>query len=160
MVSFIVGLIHVGVISRMLVTGFLFVLMIRRPPRATRTDTLFPYTSLFRSGRIGSASAAIGIRAGGFRSTCSGRRRRRLPISGFRRRMCRDIAGAGDQPGSFPVPINANLLAALHNLCNHAERKPLGKIGRAHVRTPVTNAHLVCRILLENKKKTTSNSKE
>src|SRR3546814_20897659 len=24
--------------------------MIRRPPRATRTDTLFPYTSLFRSG--------------------------------------------------------------------------------------------------------------
>src|SRR3546814_18697790 len=27
----------------------LFVLMIRRPPRSTRTDTLFPYTSLFRS---------------------------------------------------------------------------------------------------------------
>src|SRR3546814_12436023 len=25
------------------------VLMIRRPPRATRTDTLFPYTTLFRS---------------------------------------------------------------------------------------------------------------
>src|SRR3546814_9809258 len=24
--------------------------MIRRPPRATRTDTLFPYTPLFRSG--------------------------------------------------------------------------------------------------------------
>src|SRR3546814_13542880 len=28
---------------------FIFVLMIRRPPRATRTDTLFPYTTLFRS---------------------------------------------------------------------------------------------------------------
>src|SRR3546814_20514836 len=27
------------------------VLMIRRPPRSTRTDTLFPYTTLFRSGR-------------------------------------------------------------------------------------------------------------
>src|SRR3546814_20549131 len=26
-----------------------FCLMIRRPPRSTRTDTLFPYTSLFRS---------------------------------------------------------------------------------------------------------------
>src|SRR3546814_4266773 len=26
-----------------------FVLMIRRPPRSTRTDTLFPYTTLFRS---------------------------------------------------------------------------------------------------------------
>src|SRR3546814_14543772 len=25
--------------------------MIRRPPRSTRTDTLFPYTTLFRSGR-------------------------------------------------------------------------------------------------------------
>src|SRR3546814_14268273 len=28
--------------------GFFF-LMIRRPPRSTRTDTLFPYTTLFRS---------------------------------------------------------------------------------------------------------------
>src|SRR3546814_6628434 len=26
-----------------------FFLMVRRPPRATRTDTLFPYTTLFRS---------------------------------------------------------------------------------------------------------------
>src|SRR3546814_15296048 len=26
-----------------------FFLMIRRPPRSTRTDTLFPYTTLFRS---------------------------------------------------------------------------------------------------------------
>src|SRR3546814_14151337 len=27
--------------------------MIRRPPRSTRTDTLFPYTTLFRSKRFG-----------------------------------------------------------------------------------------------------------
>src|SRR3546814_12562507 len=27
----------------------IFFLMIRRPPRSTRTDTLFPYTTLFRS---------------------------------------------------------------------------------------------------------------
>src|SRR3546814_12255734 len=27
--------------------------MIRRPPRATRTDTLFPYTTLFRSIELG-----------------------------------------------------------------------------------------------------------
>src|SRR3546814_13483041 len=34
--------------------------MIRRPPRSTRTDTLFPYTTLFRSGAApaGAASAA------------------------------------------------------------------------------------------------------
>src|SRR3546814_1255224 len=30
--------------------------------------------------------------------------------------------------------------------------KELNKIGRAHVCTPVTNAHLVCRLLLEKKK--------
>src|SRR3546814_4370072 len=30
-------------------SGFFFFLMIRRPPRSTRTDTLFPYTTLFRS---------------------------------------------------------------------------------------------------------------
>src|SRR3546814_13124513 len=33
-------------------------LMIRRPPRSTRTDTLFPYTTLFRSAR-GRADAAL-----------------------------------------------------------------------------------------------------
>src|SRR3546814_14131373 len=34
---------------------FFFCVMIRRPPRSTRTDTLFPYTTLFRS-----AAASIG----------------------------------------------------------------------------------------------------
>src|SRR3546814_8066761 len=29
-----------------------FFLMRRRPPRSTRTDTLFPYTTLFRSGQL------------------------------------------------------------------------------------------------------------
>src|SRR3546814_14737641 len=39
----------------MLVTGessTFFFLRIRRPPRSTRTDTLFPYTTLFRSADI------------------------------------------------------------------------------------------------------------
>src|SRR3546814_5875604 len=37
-----------------------FFLMIRRPPRSTRTDTLFPYTTLFRSGLLLSeASLAV-----------------------------------------------------------------------------------------------------
>src|SRR3546814_4717042 len=31
------------------VLSMFFFLMIRRPPRSTRTDTLFPYTTLFRS---------------------------------------------------------------------------------------------------------------
>src|SRR3546814_13024057 len=33
----------------MAVFYLVFFLMIRRPPRSTRTDTLFPYTTLFRS---------------------------------------------------------------------------------------------------------------
>src|SRR3546814_6551039 len=35
--------------TSMCICGFVFFLMIRRPPRSTRTDTLFPYTTLFRS---------------------------------------------------------------------------------------------------------------
>src|SRR3546814_11090988 len=35
-----------------------FFLMIRRPPRSTRTDTLFPYTTLFRSGGVDDAHEA------------------------------------------------------------------------------------------------------
>src|SRR3546814_3191121 len=34
-----------------------FFLMLRRPPRSTRTDTLFPYTTLFRSLRMRSSPA-------------------------------------------------------------------------------------------------------
>src|SRR3546814_8950951 len=36
-----------------LISLCIFFLMIRRPPRSTRTDTLFPYTTLFRSIVIG-----------------------------------------------------------------------------------------------------------
>src|SRR3546814_7566509 len=32
-----------------MMSDLIFFLMIRRPPRSTRTDTLFPYTTLFRS---------------------------------------------------------------------------------------------------------------
>src|SRR3546814_12217601 len=52
---------------------FLFVfLMIRRPPRSTRTDTLFPYTTLIRpscnvpatEATIDTSSASAGVSAG------------------------------------------------------------------------------------------------
>src|SRR3546814_15023992 len=39
---------------------FVFFLMIRRPPRSTRPDTLFPYTTLFRSDNPG--NVPIGVR--------------------------------------------------------------------------------------------------
>src|SRR3546814_5955954 len=39
--------------------------MIRRPPRSTRTDTLFPYTTLFRSSLVvGRAVAVIAVAIG------------------------------------------------------------------------------------------------
>src|SRR3546814_6873007 len=38
--------------------------MIRRPPRSTRTDTLFPYTTLFRSARPGSRLRSANRRYG------------------------------------------------------------------------------------------------
>src|SRR3546814_952884 len=42
-----------------------FFLMIRRPPRSTRTDTLFPYTTLFRSS-YALASLGFGFTRPGF----------------------------------------------------------------------------------------------
>src|SRR3546814_6477711 len=41
-----------------------FFLMIRRPPRSTRTDTLFPYTTLFRSDGLIPVAAGAGGHAG------------------------------------------------------------------------------------------------
>src|SRR3546814_5058747 len=62
------------------VVFFFFFLIIRRPPRPTRTDTLFPYTTLFRSndGAREPLRAAAANRERGPR-----RHRLRLP---FRRR--------------------------------------------------------------------------
>src|SRR3546814_15286407 len=40
---------------------FFFFVMIRRPPRSTRTDTLFPYTTLFRSVRCIRAQPDAGV---------------------------------------------------------------------------------------------------
>src|SRR3546814_15664528 len=42
-----------------------FFLMIRRPPRSTRTDTLFPYTTLFRSlHTLAALAGGLVVRAG------------------------------------------------------------------------------------------------
>src|SRR3546814_21004463 len=53
----------------MMFTVIFFFLMIRRPPRSTRTDTLFPYTTLFRSSRRRGRCAAdprrAAVRTGG-----------------------------------------------------------------------------------------------
>src|SRR3546814_5744886 len=56
-----------------------FFIMIRRPPRSTRTDTLFPYTTLFRSYRDRRATDGAGCwraaAAAPFPPVAAGRRR-------------------------------------------------------------------------------------
>src|SRR3546814_5876305 len=100
--------------------------MIRRPPRSTRTDTLFPYTTLFRSHRLWSilAIAVIGLALIG----ALGLNRLHDTLTTDRMDKTRNLAEV------------AYGVAARY------------QIGRAHVRTPVTNGHLVCRLLLEKKK--------
>src|SRR3546814_1966794 len=86
--------------------------MIRRPPRSTRTDTLFPYTTLFRSFRAGCRARASCGRSSRNPNRCA---------------WWRDNGGSGN--------------------------RGCGRDRKSTRLTPVTNAHLVCRLLLETKKK-------
>src|SRR3546814_6795536 len=123
--------------------------MIRRPPRSTRTDTLFPYTTLFRSGQEESC-----------RRDHAATRRKKL----FPGRTGRDQRRGGEGGGKagrhaarmrlFAGIQGKARLAGLFLLGGMAlrgvgEAMIRAEIGRAHVRTPVTNAQLVCRLLLE-----------
>src|SRR3546814_7961366 len=94
-----------------------------RPPRSTRTYTLFPYTTLFRSHVI-VAKEDFG----------------RLPDASEMEEDMLDLAAGVRRTSRLSCQIV---------LTDEGIAK---QIGRAHVRTPVTNAHLVCRLLLENKK--------
>src|SRR3546814_5381624 len=96
------------------------VLRIRRPPGATRTDTLFPYTTLFRSHDRGGGPGERTVDAESHDDE-------------------RDADGE-------PTP----------GLRDERRPHPGEEIGRAHVCTPVTNAHLVCRLLLEKTQHTTT----
>src|SRR3546814_4109078 len=103
--------------------------MRRRPPRSTRTDTRLPYTTLFRSEGLEYFET--------------------------------DIAKAALEEGSHETvderPMQAvrpeHILPATQTqCCGGALSDHACQIGRAHVCTPVTNAHLVCRLLLDKHK--------
>src|SRR3546814_17272643 len=77
---------------------FLFFLMIRRPPRSTRTDTLFPYTTLFRSRLPRTGARGVRIDHQAARYLARGRSRpdpqdfgRARTIAGARRHRGRDF---------------------------------------------------------------------
>src|SRR3546814_2652130 len=140
--------------------------MIRRPPRSTRTDTLFPYTTLFRSDRalkfrhllFGDPRHPGPLRA---RLILLRDRRRAQILVGeaatldaLRDRFCSQTGG-GDGEGT-DSPEFAGFVARQAGLAlDVAERGIRGtrykvprfvadglrtKIGRAHVCNPVTNA--------------------
>src|SRR3546814_2884767 len=96
--------------------------MIRRPPRSTRTDTLFPYTTLFRSPTTAPAPA--------------------VPTHGI---VSEDPASDIPGPGGFRPLQSDAVKGAIHRALRSGDRKSTRL-------NPVTNAHLVCRLLLEKKK--------
>src|SRR3546814_16863067 len=73
------------VVDQLFLVLFFFFLMIRRPPRSTRTDTLFPYTTLFRSCSATAVTrsmskAGAGCRDMGSRYWTAAARARQWPV--------------------------------------------------------------------------------
>src|SRR3546814_19930895 len=113
--------------------------MIRRPPRSTRTDTLFPYTTLFRSEQVDRLLACEWqIRWDGTDTEDNAFAVRDVKISN-------EYAGSLDKNGSFAREIRMSEAFYSH-LIDHAvplneiairELKgtptALDQIGRAHV---------------------------
>src|SRR3546814_20563020 len=115
--------------------------MIRRPPRSTRTDTLFPYTTLFRSdirlaslsvGRLTIAKAVTGKRQAatlrGRVEILSGRARVDLAgrVIGGEDRI---IVNLDSRPDDDRFALHADINAPAGGLVG----KIAGQIGRAHV---------------------------
>src|SRR3546814_20619802 len=75
--------------------------MIRRPPRATRTDTLFPYTTLFRSLR---GAGDAGVAAAEHRGDAAALRRRGVNGAGVLHAGEQILDEGRNQRGGRPVP--------------------------------------------------------
>src|SRR3546814_3347607 len=79
--------------------------MLRRPPRSTRTDTLFPYTTLFRSRFVGGKAVRplndrqhAGTKDRRPFGDVIGRRARGVPV------LCTGRVGIGEQVSHWPSP--------------------------------------------------------
>src|SRR3546814_6448959 len=68
------------------------------------------------------------------------------------------LGAEGAQTGdSGEAPLTeTDLATSLYESCLKLKSEGKDEIGRAHVCTPVTNAHLVCRLMPEKKKKNTA----
>src|SRR3546814_18371555 len=107
--------------------------MIRRPPRSTRTDTLVPYTTLFRSDRRQEGRREQLHREAVQRrhpeDQDNRRPRRVLTGSGAGRAMTVDTATAFGRARDEIDIIDRELQAAFDRIIDAVERE----IGRAHV---------------------------
>src|SRR3546814_5055279 len=111
--------------------------MIRRPPRSTRTDTLFPYTTLFRSERQPRIEVGHRYEAGARFVGDPHRVAHRLVDVGLRleeRNQARADLG-----------VAVRLAGEREQRCTRRSEEHTSEL-------QVTNAHLVCRLLLEKKK--------
>src|SRR3546814_1864127 len=110
--------------------------MIRRPPRSTRTDTLFPYTTLFRShlGGIRSRSGAIPhkskLQSGQLSSIGQRHQQAHLPVDAVTARTWRNAA----RTALFVRPIfprSSGFLSCRESLlAPHASRGRTTKLDR------------------------------
>src|SRR3546814_2230352 len=127
--------------------------MIRGPRRSTRTDTLFPYTTLFRSTLAALEAAPDGSLEGKIAFVDHAMRRAQDgsgygPYGDVRRRG----PSIASKKGATAIVIRSAGTDSHRN--PHAGSTVFAEIGRAHVCTPVPNAHPVCRLLLEKKHNT------
>src|SRR3546814_18435942 len=87
--------------------------MIRRPPRSTRTDTLFPYTTLFRSP--GEVTIAEAVKAAGYHTIHIGKwhlgeaPRLQPQAQGFDESLAVLAGGAKYLTDEDPDPVNAKM---------------------------------------------------
>src|SRR3546814_4279177 len=114
----------------------IFFLMIRRPPRSTRTDTLFPYTTLFRSPRARRGLRQARARASGQgsdpdRGPCAQDHRRRAGAPAALSRGDRQLRnGAADQLRPLP-PTGAGLAGQCRSEEHTSELQSLMRISYA-----------------------------
>src|SRR3546814_12758250 len=106
--------------------------MILRPPRSTRTDTLFPYPTLFRSPRRRAAAALV------FGAFAAGLRLCRCGAAGRGLAVLRDADDRGEPAGRASSAKGDAGDPARGRPCDLAERRMARcggarEIGRAHV---------------------------
>src|SRR3546814_8257565 len=105
--------------------------MIRRPPRSTRTDTLFPYTTLFRSNRRNEPDLAACLAA---RRPVPGMAHRASGAAARRTQRQRGRAGALSLWPALRDPVRGALALGPRRFSAAAHLGfPRLQIGRAHV---------------------------